>query len=196
MRSDHLDVIIIIINTVFLYAIYLAIKPFRGTLHFTWIYRLPKHVLFHCLHEQKNRLKYEQGKLDCHLKFLGKEGISGVWRVLFWKHPLRRLHSEVTWAEPSVRPHKSPTSPNAPWAASVTALSLSTGHMLMSHVIEYVKFSNTGFCWPFWVCLLLRDDMHDPCLHQAFSLHQGRHWVKTLGTVCSLLEMSYRGRVY
>jgi len=35
-------VIIIIINTVFVYAISPAIKPFRGALQFTWIYRLPK----------------------------------------------------------------------------------------------------------------------------------------------------------
>ena len=36
-------IIIIIINTVFVYAISPAIKPFRGALQFTWIHRLPKH---------------------------------------------------------------------------------------------------------------------------------------------------------
>ena len=33
--SSLLYIIIIIINTVFIYAIYLVIKPFRGALHFT-----------------------------------------------------------------------------------------------------------------------------------------------------------------
>jgi len=140
-------------------------------------------LLFHCLPKKRiGKTWARKAGLSSEISWEGNR----VWTVLFWKHPRMTLHPDVTSAEPSVRQHKSPASPNAAWPANVTALALSTGHMQMSHVIEYVKFPNTGFR-PFWVCLRSGDDRHDPCLHQAFSLHQGRQ----LG-VCSLLEMSYR----